>query len=105
MDQQQEQSRKWGQIVAKCWADAAFKARFLADPAAVFKEYGIVAPAGLKAVANTAEVTYIVLPAKPGDLSDEQLDKIAGGGNNPWIQYTSNWYVNPRPVVTMPYCD
>ncbi|MBP2638071.1 MAG: hypothetical protein H6Q72_3978 [Firmicutes bacterium] len=76
---QQEQAKKWGQIVAKCWADEAFKARFKADPAAVFKEYGLVVPVGLKVVENLPEVNYIVLPAKPADLSDEQLDGVAGG--------------------------
>jgi hypothetical protein len=103
MDPQQEQAEKWGQIVFKCWMDAAFKARFLADPATVLKEYGFAAPAGVKVVENTAEVAYLVLPARPGTLSDEQLDKIAGG--NDWTQFSSNWYVNDRPVVKMPYSD
>ncbi|MBP2638070.1 MAG: hypothetical protein H6Q72_3977 [Firmicutes bacterium] len=93
---QQEQAKKWGQIVAKCWADEAFKARFKAEPAAVFKEYGLEVPRGLKVVENSPEVSYIVLPAKPTNLSDKQLEDIVGG---------SNWYVNDRPVVSMPYVD
>ena len=30
--------KQWSQIVAKAWADANFKQRLLADPAAVLKE-------------------------------------------------------------------
>lgn len=84
-NQNQEQSKKWGQLVAKCWADEAMKARFLADPAAVMQEFGLEVPKGrtLKAVANTATESYIVLPEKPSDLADEQLDGVAGGACGP----------------------
>jgi hypothetical protein len=36
--------RAWGKVVARAWADAAFKARVLAAPEAVFREYGFEAP-------------------------------------------------------------
>ena len=38
-------------------------------------------PAGLsiKALENTDKVFHLVIPAKPTDLSDEDLDKVAGG--------------------------
>ena len=32
-----------------------------------------------KVVENTSNVVHLVLPAKPTDLSDEDLDKVAGG--------------------------
>lgn len=90
-NQNQEQAKKWGQLVAKCWADEAVKARFLADPAAVMQEFGLEVPAGrtVKAVANTATETYIVLPEPPGDLTDEQLDGVAGGagGGLSWTDF------------------
>src|SRR5437868_26022 len=37
---------RWGQIVARAWADPAFKERLLAQPTAVLGEHGISVPAG-----------------------------------------------------------
>ena len=78
----EEQAKKMNQIIAKCWADDAFKAKLLADPAATLKAEGAEVPAGLtvKAVENTDQVFHLVIPAKPTDLSDEDLDKVAAGG-------------------------
>lgn len=69
------------QIIGKCWADDAFKQRLLADPAGVLKEHGAEVPAGftVKAVEDTNNVMHLVIPAKPKDLSDEDLDTVAGG--------------------------
>jgi hypothetical protein len=81
-EQAEEYAKKYGQIVAKAWADEEFKARLLADPAAVLQSEGISIPAGveLRAVENTPEVMYISLPPKPSEeLSDEQLNQVAGG--------------------------
>ena len=80
---QEEQGKKMNQIIAKCWADEAFKKKLLADPAATLKAEGAEVPAGLtvKAVENTDQVFHLVIPAKPTDLSDEDLDKVAGGFN------------------------
>ena len=77
----EEQGKKMGQIIAKCWADEGFKQKLLADPMATLKAEGAVLPAGLtvKAVENTDQVFHLVIPAKPTDLSDEDLDKVAGG--------------------------
>ena len=79
----EEQAKKMNQIIAKCWADEAFKAKLLADPAATLKAEGAEVPAGLtvKAVENTDQVFHLVIPAKPTDLSDEDLDKVAAGVN------------------------
>ena len=79
--QQQEQAKRYGQVVAKAWRDEAFKQRLHADPAGVLREHGIALPAGrqVRVVENTDQVTHVVLPAKPTGLSDEQLDQVAGG--------------------------
>ena len=78
---QEEQGKKMGQLIAKCWADEGFKRKLLADPAATLKAEGAELPAGLsiKALENTDKVFHLVIPAKPTDLSDEDLDKVAGG--------------------------
>ena len=78
---QEEQGKKMNQLVARCWADEGFKKKLLADPAATLKAEGAVLPAGLtiKVVENTDKVFHLVIPAKPADLSDEDLDKVAAG--------------------------
>ena len=78
---QEEQGKKMGQLIAKCWADDGFKRKLLADPAATLKAQGVALPAGvsIKALENTDKVFHLVIPAKPTDLSDEDLDKVAGG--------------------------
>jgi hypothetical protein len=58
---------KWGELVARAWTDPAFKARLLADPAAVLKENGLVMPAGfqVQVVENTERVVHLTLPPPP----------------------------------------
>ncbi|MEA3394315.1 MAG: NHLP leader peptide family RiPP precursor [Pseudomonadota bacterium] len=71
-----------GRIIARCWADAAFKTRLLADPVAVLQAEGLPVPQGvaLRAVEDTAQTVHLVIPARPAELSDEMLDGLAGGG-------------------------
>ena len=72
-------------IAKKTWQDEAFRAEFLADPAAAFVKYSGVPAAHLPRIVVHEEqpgAWHIVLPAKPpgaGELSDEELEKIAGG--------------------------
>lgn len=79
---QEKNGKKISEIIAKCWADESFKQKLLADPAAVLKAEGATMSGGMtvKAVENTDKVFYLVIPAKPTDLSDADLDKVAGGG-------------------------
>ena len=81
---QEEQRKALGQLIAKCWADESFKQQLLADTMATLKAEGAELPAGLtvKAVENSDTVFHLVIPAKPrSDLSDDDLDKVAGGGD------------------------
>ena len=81
-----EQVKLWSQIVARAWADDKFKQRRLADPGAVLKENGVAVPGGwtVKVVENTDTVCNLVLPGKPkGELTDAELQSVAGGGS--WI--------------------
>jgi hypothetical protein len=79
----EEQAKKMGQLTAEAWADENFKKKLLSDPAAMLKAEGvkIALPDGgtLKAVENTDEVFHIIIPARPAELSNEDLDKVAGG--------------------------
>ncbi len=77
-----EQAKQVQQLIAKCWADEAFKQKLLADPAATLKAEGIEVPPGItvRAVENTAEQFTLVIPPKPDELGDEALEGVAGGG-------------------------
>ncbi len=46
MDRQAFQ-KAWGKVMARAWADAAFKERLLTAPEAVFQEYGFEVPANI----------------------------------------------------------
>jgi hypothetical protein len=77
----EEQSKKMGQIVAKCWADDSFKQQLIAKPMATLKAEGVELPEGLsvKVLDNLADVFHLVIPTKPTELSDEDLDVVSGG--------------------------
>jgi hypothetical protein len=89
--QQDEQARAYGRIVAKAWGDEAFKQRLLADPVSVLAAEGLIVPRGseVRVVENTDKLVYFMLPARPAgaDLSDEQLSQVDGGGPN-HVSYT-----------------
>ena len=72
------------ELKAKALQDEGFKAKFMADPAAVLREAGAEFPdeVTIKVVENTADVRYVVLPyPESGKLSGDALDAIAGGGS------------------------
>lgn len=80
-DQQRFQEKQWSQIVARAWADEAFKYRLLSEPTAVLREHGLeIAPdVELKVVEDTDKIRHFVLPAAPiGELTDEELSPTAG---------------------------
>ena len=80
--QQQERAKQWGQVVARAWADPAYKQRLLADPKSVLAEQGMAVPTGVAVQVHeaTAQVMHVVLPPPPSDKLDvDQLDQMAGG--------------------------
>jgi hypothetical protein len=72
-------------IVKHCWQDAEFRKEFIADPAGAFVKYLEVPAASLPKIVIHEEPAgswHIVLPAKPtnsGELSEADLEKVAGG--------------------------
>jgi hypothetical protein len=68
-------------IVARAWADEAFRARLKADPrAAVAEETGIKVPESVtvEVLEETPDKAYLVIPSNRVAISDEDLD-VAGG--------------------------
>ncbi len=70
--------------IARVWTDADYKAKLLSDPHAALAEVGVAVPAGttVKVLEDTAGTRHLVLPVTPaaaGELSSEELEKIAGG--------------------------
>ena len=84
-----EQQNKIAELFAACWKDDALKARFMADPASVLREYGMPVPEGVdvKVIENADNCVHITLPAAPTDameLSDAELSSAAGGAQGSW---------------------
>ena len=80
--QMQEYAKQWGQLVARTWSDPTFKARLLAEPGQTLAEQGIALPPDIEVRVheNTPTVLHLTLPPAPAEeLSDEQLDAVAGG--------------------------
>lgn len=72
------------ELTSKAWQDPDFMEELRADPKAVIaKEYGVELPdsVDLKVVEESANLLYIRIPPNPADLelSDEQLELVAGG--------------------------
>jgi hypothetical protein len=76
-----DQANQYQQLIAKCWADEAFKQRLLADPAGTLAAEGMAVPEGvtLRVVENTEQEVTLVIPPRPTDLTDERLDGTSGG--------------------------
>jgi hypothetical protein len=80
--QMQDYAKQWGQLVARAWGDEAFKRRLLAEPAAALAEQGIRLPPGveIRVHEDSPTAVHLTLPPAPSEeLSDEQLDAVAGG--------------------------
>ena len=79
-----ESRKPFAKIIAKAWRDPDYKAKLLTDPHAALAEVGVEVPPGttLKVIENTADTQHLVLPVAPGnagELSIEELEKVAGG--------------------------
>jgi len=78
---QEQKNKQIHQIIAKCWSDASFKRQLLAAPAVTLKAAGINWLDGTSIIVheNTDKLFHLVIPANPTDLSDDDLEKVAGG--------------------------
>lgn len=77
-------SSNYAKMIVKAWKDPKFKEQLLKDPENTLASEGIQLPRDIKITAyeNTDKQFNLVIPLKPDqelDLSQEQLEAIAGG--------------------------
>jgi Nitrile hydratase, alpha chain len=72
-------------LIEKCWKDPEFKKQIVADPKGMLERHiGQKLPANLKILiheedANTLHFSLPPAPSNATELSDEDLEKVAGG--------------------------
>ncbi len=73
-------------IIAQAWKDEAYKQELLTNPKAVIgREFSVLLPEGMtvQVLEENPNNLYFVLPTRPdlsaAELSDEQLEAVAGG--------------------------
>jgi hypothetical protein len=71
-------------LIAKAWQDSSFKQELISNPRLAFQKEGITLPEGLNVnvLEENASNFYLVIPAPPiaeGELSEAELESIAGG--------------------------
>ena len=79
-----EERKQYSKIIAKAWVDEEFKAKLLADPVTVLAENGLEIPQGMTSRFVEKKENEILLPLPPrprdtAELSDQDLEKMAGG--------------------------
>ncbi len=69
------------QIIKKAQSDKEFKKALVDNPKEALGQLGVQLPEDVevKVVEESARVVYLVLPDNPDELTDEQLDRVAGG--------------------------
>ncbi len=75
----------YAKIVAHAWKDARFKEKLLKNPKEALKEMGMDVPANFEVRVieeKTNTMTFILpkAPAQTRELSEQELQKLAGGG-------------------------
>ena len=78
MADKKQNAVKYGEVIAKCWEDEAYKKRFLEDPEGVLTEAGFAVEEGVtyKVIEQPKLVKYLVLPHED---TKEAVQTIAKG--------------------------
>ena len=96
-------------LIERSLEDEAFRQRLLADPrAALEEELGTRLPQEVRVVAleETADTVYLVLPLRSaeaqesGELSDRELEAVAGGVSAMCPSITDDPGECPQPLAT-----
>ena len=84
---------KYSDIIKKAWKDPKFKEELYKNPKEVLVKEGIEIPQETQVFIheNTDKEFHFILPKKPegslteDELSEDQLESIAGGANHNWF--------------------
>jgi hypothetical protein len=80
-------------VIERAWSDAGYKASLLSNPKDAVAEMGVKLPQNmdLKIWENTPTVEHMVLPLNPAqsELSDADLEAVAGGGLSKGVQWST----------------
>ena len=93
-------------LIEKCWKDAEFKKAVVNDPKGMLERHmGKKLPADLKIFiheedANTLHFSLPPAPSKMAELSDDELEKVAGGTEIFLATAISGLAVGTAAVVT-----
>jgi len=84
------------QIIKKAQVDQEFKKALIENPKGAIGQLGVQLPEDVevKVVEESAGVVYLVLPVNPDELTDEQLEVVAGGAG-----------CSDQDVYSYPICD
>lgn len=89
---------RWNMIMARAWAEPAFMRRLLEDPASVLRDYSFSVPANAT-VRVIVQVKHkdghndnmpIMTKEQASELSDAQLESVAGGTGPSRFQVPKN---------------
>ncbi len=91
------------EIIKKAQSDKDFKKALADNPKKALGQLGVQVPEDVevKVVEESAKIVYLVLPANPDELADEQLDWIAGGD---CVAGSSFCLLNPDCLLRAPSC-
>lgn len=88
-------------LLAKCWSDASFRQAMMAHPVATMKAEGLDVPDGVSIAVHEASAshTVLVIPQKPTDLTDDQLDAVAAGSWADFVDWLNSFsqMMTPKP--------
>lgn len=80
-------ANQFQQLLARCRTDSTFQARLQADPRRTLAEAGIALPEGVevRVLQSTPQRLVLPLPGPLRELSDADLEAVAGGAGNPFL--------------------
>ena len=98
-------------IISKAWEDASFRKDLLVNPVETIEKLTgvkVVLPEGKNLIITDQtdkSNIYVNIPAEPEvenmELTEEQLENIAGGGQRFWSDFVNNLYPNLSNYITI----
>ena len=77
MTDKKQNAMKYGEVVAKCWEDEAYKKRFIEDPESVLTEAGFVVEEGVTHIGGFMYCTELTQVTIPETVTEEITETVA----------------------------